>query len=195
MTSCSTSASRSSCVARVHDDRLDVLDVRSESLHERAHRRHHDGRELIAARCGAARSRAAGAPSSRSRATPVRTATSPTRGTARPRRRRGTRAGRRRVARLRSPVGTASTIGRRAVSGRERRGEQGARGLRAPRPARVGPPVAAATMGSAASSVVSPARAGISVMCGTRADARDAGATRGFGASDYAGCRTHVRPR
>ena len=90
-------------VAGPDHDRLDVFDVRAEPLHERAHRCDDDRGEMVAAgpqppdhaqpaahRLGRRRAR-------------VRTAASPTRGRARPRRRRGTRAGRRRGARPRCP--------------------------------------------------------------------------------------------
>ena len=40
-------------VAGLHHDRLDVLDVRTEALHERAHRRDHDLRAAVPAGAGA----------------------------------------------------------------------------------------------------------------------------------------------
>ena len=111
-----------------HDDRFDVLDVRAEPLHERADRRDDDLRAGGRHPRAAATSPAGAGPSSRSPATPARTAASPTPGTARPRRRRGTAAGRPRAAppRRRSAPRAHRPPRRRR---RERRGEEGARGL------------------------------------------------------------------
>ena len=114
-------------------------------------------------RRGAARSRAAGDPWSPPRATRARTAASPTPGTARRRRRRGTRAGRRRAVRPRHrsaprapPAGARWPSRASPRTGRAR--------VPGPRPGRAEPPVAAAMTASEPSSVVSPARAGVSVM-------------------------------
>ena len=92
-------------VAGADHDRLDLLDVRAEALHERAHRGDDDrGRRAGYLREAAtATSPAGGGPSSRTTATPARTAASPTPGTARPRRRRGTARGRGPGARPRRP--------------------------------------------------------------------------------------------
>ena len=109
-------------VAGAHHDRLDLLDVRAEPLHQRAHRRDDDvGRRAAG---GAATSPAGGGPSSRTTATPARTAASPTPGTARPRRRPGTGARSRTSRSASAPVGTASSSGRRVVTPGQRRHEQ-----------------------------------------------------------------------
>ena len=78
---------------RPDDDRLHVLHVRPEPLHQRPHRRHQDARASAPA-TGAATSCAAGGPSSPPTARCARRAASPTPGTCRPPRARGRRAGR-----------------------------------------------------------------------------------------------------
>ena len=128
-TSRSTSSSRSSCAPGVHDDRLDVLDVRTEALHERAHGRDDDRGQVVAA--GAQPPHHPEAPAhrlGRGRDALERQRL--------PRREEldrvvaeVLRAGRPRRRSASTPVGTASTTGRRAVAARERRREDGARGL------------------------------------------------------------------
>ena len=103
-------------LAGPHDDRLDVLDVRAEPLHQRPDRRDEHRRERLAARCAGATAPGAAGPSSRATATPARTAGSPRPGTARSRRAGGTARGRARAARPRRAVGTATRIGRRVVT-------------------------------------------------------------------------------
>ena len=80
-----TSSSRSTWSPGRTTHRLDVLDVRAEPLHQRAHRRHDDRRAVRRRRRGGATSPAGAGPWSRATATPARTAASPTPGRARPR--------------------------------------------------------------------------------------------------------------
>ena len=118
-TSSATSSAGSTCCPVVIVDRLDVLDVRAEPLHERPHAaRRRTGARARA--CAAATSPAAVGPSSRRQGSPARTATSPTPGTARPRPRAGTRAGRWRRARPTCSSGAApgTSAGSTAPRGR-----------------------------------------------------------------------------
>ena len=115
--------------ARAHDDRLDVLDVRTEPLHERADRRDDDraggGRHPARSRHMTRRRRpiVSIAGDTRSNGSVSHAGNSST--ASAPRYWRRSPATRSASAR----VGTASSTGRRAVAARERRGEDGARGF------------------------------------------------------------------
>ena len=79
-----------------------------------------------------------------------------------------------------TPVGTASTTGRRAVARRERRARTARAPVRGPRPRAPDPPVAAATIGIVAEQRGEPGEGGDVGHVGQRGDTRDAVATRGY---------------
>ena len=169
--------------ARLHDDRLDVLDVRAEPLHERAHRRDHDRGQVVAARAQPPDD--AQAPAHR-----LDRGRHPLERQRLPRREQLDRV----VAEELAQVGGEAfgLVRRSAPRARSAGGRWPTRASRA-NSARAGsgtatgraePPVAAATTGSAPSRVVSPARAGSfshgrDTGAARAVDTRDAGATRG----------------